>query len=107
MILGGNHISSAVQDYKFFKIDKELNKNNVIIVLENEHFDYGMAGEGEFSFLKMVEAILKNDQNEIMKVPGLVKRLSKGEYHINPNHRVHDLNLLPRPARHLLIWSIF
>ena len=53
-------------------------------------------------FFKMVEAILKNDQNEIMKVPGLVKRLSKGEYHINPNHRVHDLNLLPRPARHLV-----
>ena len=50
VILGGNHISSAVQDYKFFKIDKELNKNNVIIDLENEHFDYGMAGEGEFSF---------------------------------------------------------
>ena len=45
-----NHISSAVQDYKFFKIDKELNKNNVIIDLENEHFDYGMAGEGEFLF---------------------------------------------------------
>ena len=77
MILGGNHISSAVQDYKFFKIDKELNKNNVIIDLENEHFDYGMAGEGEFSFLKMVEAILKNDQNEIMKVQDWLKGYPK------------------------------
>lgn len=102
VILGGNHISSAVQDYKFFKIDKELNKENLIVDLENEHFDYGMSGEGEFSFLKIVEAIIGNDDNEIMKVPGLVKRLSRGEYHINPNHRVHDLNLLPRPARHLV-----
>ena len=61
-----------------------------------------MAGEGEFSFLKMVEAIINNDENEIMKVPGLIKRISKGEYHINPNHRVHNLDLLPRPARHLV-----
>ena len=53
VILGGNHISSAVQDYKFFKIDKELKKDNLIIDLENDHFDYGMAGEGEFSFLKI------------------------------------------------------
>ena len=26
IILGGNHISSAVQDYKYFKIDKEYKK---------------------------------------------------------------------------------
>ncbi len=102
VVLGGNHISSAVSDFKYFNMQKNNGVNNIIHDLENSHFDYGMAGEGEFSFIKLVDAIINNDENNLMKVPGLVKRISYGKYHINPNQSVHDLNLLPRPARHLV-----
>ena len=101
-VLGGNHISSAVSDYKFFKLQNNSKIKNLIHDLENDHFDYGMTGEGEFSFVKLVEAIIEKDENKLMKVPGLVKRISYGKYHINYNQSVHDLNTLPRPARHLV-----
>ena len=61
VILGGNHISSAVTDYKISLIDKNSNLPNTIIDLENEHFDYGMIGEGEFSFAQLVNALINND----------------------------------------------
>ncbi len=102
VVLGGNHISSAVSDYKFFKLQNNSKVKNLIHDLENDYFDYGMAGEGEFSFIKLVEAIIEKDENKLMKVPGLVKKKSKGNYHINPNQSVHDLNTLPRPSRHLV-----
>ena len=102
VILGGNHISSAVDDFKYFKTRKNIKFENIIKDLENNHFDYGMTGEGEFSFLKLVEAVMQNSENDIMNVPGLVKKISYGNYHITPNNRVDDLNLLPRPARHLV-----
>lgn len=102
VILGGNHISSAVSDYHFFKSKKNANFTHIINDLENTFFDYGMAGEGEFSFLKLVEAIINEDENALVKVPGLVKRKSYGKYHINLNQSIHNLNLLPRPARNLV-----
>ena len=100
VILGGNHISSAVTDYKISLIDKNSKLPNKITDLENEHFDFGMIGEGEFSFLKLVNALANN--NDISKVPGLVKKIGNHKYLINPTERIHDLNLLPRPARHLV-----
>ena len=102
IVLGGNHISSAVSDYKFFKLQNNSKIKNLIHDLENDYFDYGMTGEGEFSFVKLVEAIIEKDENKLMKVSGLVKRISYGKYHINYSQSVHDLNTLPRPARHLV-----
>jgi len=100
VILGGNHISSAVTDYNISLIDKNSELPNTIDDLENDHFDLAMTGEGEFSFVKLVNAILNNE--DISKVPGLVKRLSHKKYLINPPSKINDLNLLPRPARHLV-----
>ena len=100
VILGGNHISSAVADYKISLIDKNSNLPKKIIDLDNEHFDFGIIGEGEFSFAQLVNALINND--DISKVPGLVKKIGKDKYLINPINRVRDLNLLPRPARHLV-----
>jgi magnesium-protoporphyrin IX monomethyl ester (oxidative) cyclase len=100
VVLGGNHISSAVTDYKISLIDNNSNLPKKITDLENEHFDFGIIGEGEFSFAQLVNALINND--DICKVPGLVKKIGKNKYLINPINRVHDLNLLPRPARHLV-----
>ena len=100
VVLGGNHISSAVTDYKIAKLDKDSGLPNYIKDLENDHFDLAMTGEGEFSFLELTNKIMNNE--DISKVPGLVKRIKPKQYIINPSTRIHDLNLLPRPARHLV-----
>tara|TARA_B100000795_G_C22803737_1_gene443460 strand:- start:239 stop:1753 length:1515 start_codon:yes stop_codon:yes gene_type:complete len=100
VILGGNHISSAVSDYKIAKIDKNSGLPKIINDLEDENFDLAMSGEGEFSFLELVNRLINKE--DISKVPGLVKKIGHEKYLINPSTRVHDLNLLPRPARHLV-----
>ena len=56
-VLGGNHISSAVTDYNISKLDKNSGLPDYISDLENNHFDYGMTGEGEFSFFLLANII--------------------------------------------------
>jgi len=99
-ILGGNHISSAVTDYKISQLNKNSGLPNIIQDLENDHFDFAMTGEGEFSFLELTNKLINKE--DISKVPGLVKKIKTKKYLINPSTRVHDLNLLPRPSRHLV-----
>tara|TARA_Y100000389_G_scaffold188076_1_gene210191 strand:- start:15628 stop:17142 length:1515 start_codon:yes stop_codon:yes gene_type:complete len=100
VVLGGNHISSAVSDYKIALIDKDSGLPKVINDLEDKNFDFAMTGEGEFSVLELVNKLINKE--DISKVPGLVKKIGHEKYLINPSTRVHNLNLLPRPARHLV-----
>lgn len=100
VILGGNHISSMVADYKISKLDKNSNLPNFIKDLENDHFDLAMTGEGEFSMTKLVNALLNKE--DISNIPGLVKKIGNKKYLINNSNRINDLNVLPRPARHLV-----
>ena len=100
VVLGGNHISSAVTDYKISQIDKNSGLPNYISDLENNHFDLAMTGEGEFSFLDLVNKLSNN--LDISNVPGLVKKIAPKKYLINQPTRVHNLDILPRPARHLV-----
>ena len=44
---------------------------------------------------------LVNNEN-INKIPGLLKKIGEKKYIINPPSRIHDLNVLPRPARYLV-----
>ena len=81
VILGGNHISSMVTDYKISMIDKKSKLSNKIEDLENDHFDLGMIGEGEFSFTQLVNGLLNNE--DISKVPGLVKKNGSKKYLIS------------------------
>ena len=100
VILGGNHISSAVTDYNVSKVTGNSGLPNIINDLENNHFDFAMTGEGEFSFLELTNKLMNKE--DISKIPGLIKRISPKKYLINPPTRIHNLNLLPRPARHLV-----
>ena len=100
VILGGNHISNVVIDYKFSLLDKDLNLPNCIVDLENNNFDMAMTGEGELSMVQLVNALLNN--NDISKIPGLLKKIGDKKYIINPPSRITDLNILPRPARYLV-----
>jgi anaerobic magnesium-protoporphyrin IX monomethyl ester cyclase len=100
VFLGGNHISSAVSDYQYSVLNKDSGLPNYIEDLENDHFDFAMIGEGEFSALELCKRLVKNEN--ISNVPGLVKKIGNKKYLINPPKRVHDLNLLPQPSRHLV-----
>ena len=99
-VLGGNHISSAVSDYQYSVLNKNSGLPNEIQDLENEHFDLAMIGEGEFSVLELCQKIM--NKQDISKVPGLVKKINKKKYLINAPQRIHDLNILPQPARYLV-----
>ena len=102
-VLGGNHISSAVSDYQYSVLNKNSGLPNEIQDLENEHFDLAMIGEGEFSVLELCQKIM--NKQDISKVPGLVKKINKKKYLINAPQRIHDLNILPQPARIWLTWK--
>lgn len=100
VILGGNHISNAIIDYKYAKVDKSLNLDDHIKDLENENIDFALTGEGEFQLVETVNAIV--NKLDISKQSGLVKKIGDKKYIINAPVRIHDMNLIPRPARHLV-----
>jgi phosphonoacetaldehyde methylase len=100
VVLGGNHISNSVIDYNFSLIDKNSNLPGKIEDLENENIDFAIKGEGEMPMVKLVEAII-ND-GDINKVSSLVRKIGQKRYFINSKLEKHNLNLLPRPARHLV-----
>ena len=99
VMLGGNHISGSLTDYKFALVDKNSNLPDFIPELENENIDLAMIGEAEYSFLELINALA--NKKDISKIPGLVKKIGNKKYIINPPKRIHNLNILPRPARHL------
>ena len=100
VLLGGNHISNCLIDYKFSLIDKKSNLPDHLVDLEDENFDLAMVGEGEFSMVDLVNGLINN--NDISKIPGLLKKVGNKKYVINPPTRINDLNILPRPARYLV-----
>ena len=100
VLLGGNHISNCLIDYKFALTDKNSNLPDHLVDLEDENFDLAMVGEGEFSMVDLVNGLINN--NDISKIPGLLKKVGNKKYIINPPTRIHDLNILPRPARYLV-----
>ena len=99
VVLGGNHISGALTDYKFSIADKNSNLPDYIPELENKNIDFAMTGEGEYSMLELVNALA--NKSDIGKIPSIVKKIGEKKYLINPPKRIHDLNVLPQPARHL------
>ena len=82
MFLGGNHISSAVSDYQYSVLNKDSGLPDYIEDLENDHFDFAMIGEGEFSVLELCKRLVK--KRIFQKVPGLVKKIGNKKYLINP-----------------------
>ncbi len=100
VVIGGNCISNAVVDYKYAISDKNSNLPDYITHFEDENFDFAITGEAEFAFKQFVNAII--NKTGTSNIPGLIKRISKKKYIINSPQTIHDLNLLPRPARYLV-----
>lgn len=85
IIIGGPHISAVPED-----------------VMKNDCFDFGVIGEGEFSFLELIKNINEND--DILKnIKGIIYREKDGTI-VKTEKRplIENLDVLPFPARHLV-----
>lgn len=67
--------------------------------MANKNIDFAIIGEGDFSIVKLVEAIKNN--SDVSQIPGLVWR-KDSEILENPAAIVENLDELPMPAYHLL-----
>lgn len=97
--------------YEIAKIVKEISKNIMVVVggphlsvyptetLTNQFIDYGIIGEGEYTFLDLLNNIEKS--KKIEKIPGIIFK-KNGKIINNGPRIVEDLNKLPFPARHLI-----
>ena len=101
MILGGNHISNSVVDYKNFIIHPG-DKSPVIKDLEDPNIDFAIIGESDFTFATFVDKIINNQ--DYSSIPGLVKKLPNGSYKINQFLELKTLLLYQFPQEIWLIW---
>jgi anaerobic magnesium-protoporphyrin IX monomethyl ester cyclase len=69
-----------------------------------EHFqqiDYIVLGEGEYTFLKLAEALDSGaSANQVASIPGLALRTSNGIVQTPSGSPIADLDALPQPARY-------
>jgi radical SAM superfamily enzyme YgiQ (UPF0313 family) len=92
------------------RIAKELNEEVVVVVggthptvlpeetIKNEYFDYVVRGEGEYSFLDLVNGVRIED------IKGLTFINKRGEIVNNPDRNfVEDLDSLPFPSRDIYL----
>lgn len=97
---------------KISKITKRINKNIKVVVggtitspiperiLKHDSVDFVILGEGEYTFLKIIEKIEKNC-DDFSKIDGLAYK-ENGKIKINPKKMyIKNLDKLPLPARHL------
>jgi len=69
-------------------------------VLKNKDIDYVALGEGEFTTLHLIRRLLNKE--DISAIDGLGYKKNKDIF-VNPKtNYIHDLDVLPDPARHLL-----
>ena len=99
VLLGGNHISNSLIDYQH-NIVHPGEEIPIIKDLEDENIDFSLVGESDFTIIELVNKLINNQ--DYLKVPGLLRRISKGKYLHNPSDRIADLINLPIPARHLV-----
>ena len=100
VIVGGNCVSNAVVDYQYSLADKNSHLPDFITHFEDKNFDYAITGEAEISFQRFVSK--KMNDESVDDLPGLITKLGEKKYKINKGERISDLNILPRPSRHLV-----
>ena len=82
-VLGGPHISSCPDDFG------------------DSCFDVGVIGEGEYTFLKLVQQIEKEGMNNLEKIEGIVFRAGNKVQITQGREYIKNLDEIPHPARHL------
>lgn len=67
---------------------------------ENDSIDIGCIGEGEYTFLDLVQSLEKG--GDLNDVQGIIYRLNEKIVRTSPRPYISNLDELPFPARHLL-----
>lgn len=60
--------------------------------------DFAVLGEGEYSFLQLIQCLEKKDENATNKISGLAFRKGRKILKTGDAEAIHDLDLLPMPA---------
>lgn len=75
-------------------------------VMSHSCFDFGVIGEGEYSFLNLVKTLQENKLEQASKLSGLVYR-KNNQVFVNPAQLIKNLDVLPLPARNMLPQKIY
>jgi radical SAM superfamily enzyme YgiQ (UPF0313 family) len=107
VIVGGNHITNSVLDYKYALAQGDDNSNieRTLYDMQDPNIDYAMTGECDLLFTFLVNSLLNN--KEPRDISGLVYRNDKieslqGNVFVNTNNDKLDIRQLPWPSRHLV-----
>ena len=104
VILGGNHISATIRDYRFAKFQKDPFFPPQLTDLDDENIDFAMHGEVDFEFPKLVDALVNG--YDITNIKGLAFKNRNGEsepfYISDAPSQIADMDSLPLPARDLV-----
>lgn len=87
-VLGGPHLSADAQR-----------------VFSTDTFDVGVLGEGEVTFLELIQLLIKKE--EWRHIEGIVYRKEGRVVRNPPRPHIADLDSLPFPARHLLPLTLY
>jgi len=70
------------------------------LLAKYRQIDYGVLGEGEFSFLQLVQCLEKKKSHLIDTIPGLALRKEGRIITTGPAEPLDDIDRLPNPARY-------
>ncbi len=108
VVMGGNHITNSARDYIYALTpgNEDSNLGRIFSDMEDRNIDYAMAGECDFQFAELVDALL--NKKDPKNIAGLVYRkpgcgTPDANVTVNPNFSDRpDIRRLPHPARHLM-----
>ena len=104
VILGGNHISSAIRDYLYSKSHQDPLFPPKLIDLEDSNIDFAMHGEVDFEFPRFVDVLINS--GDIYSIKGLAfkdrSNLLESFYISEIPDKISDLDSLPMPSRDLV-----
>ena len=104
VILGGNHISNTIKDYRLSKFEKDPFFPAHLVDLEDENIDFAMHGEVDFEFPKLVDALVNG--RDIKNIKGLAYKNRNNQsdmfYISDSPPQIADMDSLPMPARDLV-----
>ena len=102
VVLGGNHISSAIRDYKLSKTSLDPLFPAQLIDLDDKNIDYAMYGEVDYEFPKLVTSLV--NKMDLTDIRGLVfkNHIENKIYIADTPDTISKLDGLPFPARDLV-----
>ncbi|QPJ64473.1 MAG: radical SAM protein [Candidatus Nitrohelix vancouverensis] len=101
VVMGGNHTTNATSDYEFSMVpgNDGFEVFRASHDIEDPNIDYAMAGECDFAFAELVQALLEGSSPNA--ISGLIYH-KDGRIVVNPRPPRADITKLPHPARHLM-----